>query len=109
MDINLIGFGENGYRHRRGMDTTRSLGLGHPLYAMHPSFELEPTVRSLAFDHADDFFEPAQSSRTGAHDFDAPAMILGIARVHAKEVSDEQACLFTSGPCPDFQENVFFI
>src|SRR2546428_13346053 len=91
------------------MDTPGSLGLRHTLDTVDPPLEFEPAVRSLSLDHADDFFEPTQSSRTRTHNFHTPAMVLGVARVHAKQVSREQTCLFAPGPCTDLQDDVFLI
>src|SRR6266849_9371632 len=91
------------------MDPTGSLGLGHSLDAMHAPLELEPAVRAFALDHTNDFLEPAQASRARTHDFHAPAVVLSVAGVHAKQVSREQTRLVTTGPRTYLQKDVFLI
>jgi hypothetical protein len=91
------------------MNAAGSLGFGHPLDAMHAPLELEPTVCSLAFDQTDDFFEATQASRARTHNFHTPAVVLGVAGVHAKQISREQTRLVTTRPRTDLQQDVFLI
>src|ERR1700719_2752506 len=82
--LHLVGLGQ--YRHRDGrrMDAALLLGLRHPLYAMYPALILHLAEYFVAIDQRDDFLEPADRRFAHRSDIDAPALGLGVARVHAK-------------------------
>src|SRR5690606_6148695 len=59
VDVHLLGFGQNGDRHRRGVDAAVGLGAGNALHAVHAALELELFVNILSADQKTDFAEAA--------------------------------------------------
>src|SRR5918994_4578018 len=72
------------------MDPTRTLGDRNPLNSMNAALEFETAISAFPFDHHDNFFEPAQTGRVGAQDFNAPAAGFSIARVHSIQLSGKK-------------------
>jgi hypothetical protein len=88
------------------VDAALGLGGRHALHAVAARLELQLAVAAVA-DHADHhFLEAADFARAFAHQLAAPALALGVARVHAQQVAGEQGRLVAAGAGPDFQERV---
>ena len=85
----VLGLREHGDGARGRVDATLRFGLGHSLHAMHAGFEFELRVRALARDARDDFAIAAVLALVGAQYLDTPALPLGVAAVHAKQIAGE--------------------
>src|SRR5690606_17694709 len=97
-------------QHRDGagrrVDPALRLGRRHALHAMHAGLELEPRVRALADDPADDLLVSAVLAFARAQHLDAPALVLGVSAVHPKEIAGEKRRLVAAGPGADLEEQV---
>src|SRR6185295_19456788 len=91
------------------MNATLCFGLRYALHAMCAGFEFEPGKRATPHDATDDLLVAAMLARILAQDFHAPALRLGVARVHAKQVASEQCSLVSTGAGAHFEENVVVI
>src|SRR5690606_39428288 len=67
-----------------------SFRFRHALYAMRPGFELELAVHTRAFETGNDFLVAADFSLVRGHDFNAPAAIFCVTRIHTQQISCEQ-------------------
>ena len=61
VDIDVLGFRQNGDGRRRGMDAALRLGFRHALDAMHAGFEFQPRENAASGDLGDDFLVAARS------------------------------------------------
>ena len=91
------------------MNATLCFGLRYALHAMGSGFELEPGKRATPDDATDDFLVAAMLARILAQDFHAPALRLGVARVHAKQVASEQCSFVSTGSGAHFEEDIVVI
>ncbi len=66
-------------------------------------------IHLSAADLCDNFLETANARGAGVHHFDLPALALGVAVVHAKEIRRKEGCLVAAGAGPDFQKDVFLV
>src|ERR1700709_2506983 len=78
------------------MNAPLSLGRRHALHAMRARLEFEQRECAASNDAADDFLVTAMFAGTFAQDLDSPALGLGIARVHAKQVTREDGGLIAA-------------
>ncbi len=85
------------------MDAPAALGFRHTLHAVHAAFELELGEHASARDIGDDFLEAAHLAGIHADRFDLPALLGGIAFVHAEQVAREQRRFVPARPGADFQ------
>ena len=85
------------------MDAPAAFGHRHALDAVDAAFELELGEHAGAGDIGDDFLEAADIVGVGADHLDPPALLGGIALVHAVEVGREQRRLVAAGAGADFE------
>ena len=88
------------------MNASLRLCRRHALHPMRARLELELRVNAVAGDAADDFLVAAVLSLAGRQDLDAPASILGVFRIHAKQVAREDRGLVAAGPRPNLEINI---
>ena len=62
-----------------------------------------------AVDREGDAAEPAEIGRVGVEDVDAPALLLGVALVHAVEVGGKQGGFLTAGGGVDLDDHVALV
>src|SRR5215471_14780090 len=91
------------------MDTPLGFGDGHTLYPMRAAFKFELAVDVLALDRRNDFLKATRLSRTGTHDFHAPALRVGIATVHAKQVRRKERRFIPTGASPDLHDDTALV
>src|SRR5215470_2187507 len=84
--LDLSSFWQNRDRHRRGVDAPLGFGNGHTLHPVRAAFKFEFAIDVLTLDGSNDFLKATGLSRTGTHNFHAPALRIGIATVHAKQI-----------------------
>src|SRR5437868_9670575 len=108
-DIDLFGLRHDHHRGRRGVNPALRLRLGHPLHAVHAILELQPRVCAVAANLEDHFFEAAPLGHVLREQVDLPPPRLGVAAVHAEEVSGKQARLVPTGPLPNFDDDVLVV
>src|SRR4051812_16374587 len=70
--IDLIEFGQNGYRARRGVNATLRFGRRNTLYAMRAGFELKMRVGALTHHATDNFLVATVFAGTFRHHLDTP-------------------------------------
>src|SRR3546814_6528350 len=73
-----------------GVDTTAAFRDWHALNAMNPAFEFELGENARAGHAGDDFLETTHVRRAGGDRLYFPALLLGIAAVHAEEIRSEE-------------------
>src|SRR5207302_10824656 len=93
----------------RSVNASAGFGLGNALYAMHAGFVLQSGINFVAFDQRNGLLDAADSRFGGVENFHLPALTLGVARVHAQNISSEQRCFITAGAGANFQSHVLFI
>ena len=73
---------------------------------MNAALVLEPFVNVVAGDGEDDFLEAAKVGRAGIERLHLPALRLGVAGIHAKQVGSEKRRLGTASSSSDFDDGV---
>ena len=63
----------------------------------------------MARDHESDFLEAADLRRVRVHELDLPALLLGIARVHAEEVARKQRGLLAADAAAYLDDDVLLV
>src|SRR3546814_1807348 len=86
-----------------GVDTTAAFRDWHALNAMNPAFEFELGENARAGHAGDDFLETTHVRRAGGDRLYFPALLLGIAAVHAEEIARKKGSLVATCPGADFQ------
>ena len=105
----FVGLGHHRDGARRGMDAPLRLGFRNALHAVRAGFELEFGIDAAADDSRDHFLVAADVRSARRDDLDLPALALGVARVHAKEVTGEQRRLVAAGTSADFQKDIALV
>src|SRR5690606_8228629 len=101
--VDFARLGQHRYGRRRGVDAPAAFGHRHALHAVDPAFELELGEDAVARDVGDDFLEAADVGGVHADRLDLPALLGGVALVHAVEVGGEQRRLVAAGAGADFE------
>ena len=109
LDFDVVGFGQHSHRDCGSVDPSAAFGCRNALNPVHAALVLELAVHALAFDHRDDFLEPAHSGSAGGDDFDPPALRFGIARIHAEEFLGKQGGFVATRAGADLQQHVLFV
>src|SRR5690606_37025360 len=78
----LVGLGHDGHGAGRGVNAPLRLGGRHTLHPVGTGFELQAAIHAVAVDTGYDFAVTADFRIVGRHDFDPPALALGVPRVH---------------------------
>src|SRR5690348_9785600 len=91
------------------MDAALRLGLRHALHAMPAGLELEARVGALPDDARDHLLVAAELGRALRDDLDLPAAALGVAGIHAEEISGEEPRLVAAGAGADLEERVALV
>ena len=90
LDIDVLDLGQ----HRDGgggrMDAAGGFGVGHALHAVHAGFEFELGEHAAAANFGDDFLEASLAAFAHRQDFGFPALLGGIALIHAEQIAGEQ-------------------
>ena len=107
--VDLVDFRHYGDGARRCMDASLRFGDRHTLHAVPARLEFEPRIDALADDAGDDFLVTTEVRFVGRDDFDLPALALGVARIHAEEITGKQRRLVAAGAGPDFEHDVLVV
>src|SRR5262245_31683508 len=107
--LDLFGFRQNGDGHSRGMDTPLGFSDRHTLHAVRAALKFELAVDILALDGSDDFFKATGLRRAGTHDVHAPALRIGIATIHAKQVRRKERRLIPTGASADLHDHATLV
>ena len=102
--VHLLRLGQYRDRGGGGVDASPALGDGHALDAVHAGFKLEPGEHALASDRGDHLLIPAELGGGRAHELGPPALLVGIALVHAEQVAREQSRLVAAGAGADLED-----
>ena len=86
-----------------------AFGVGHALHAMHAGFEFELGEGAAAADLGDDFLVAAHAAFARRDHLDLPALLGGVALVHAEQVAGEQRGLVAAGAGADFEDDVALV
>jgi hypothetical protein len=109
LDVDLIGFGQDGDRGRGSMDATGSFRLGNALDPVDAAFVFQPGPDALASDAHHGLLDPSDRREARVQDFEFPALVLGEARVHPEEVLGEERGLIPASPGPDLKDDIFLV
>ncbi len=88
------------------MNASLGLGLRHALHAVRAGFELELGVDVVTLDAGNHFLVAAVLALTLGEDLDAPALLLGIARIHAEQIAGKDRRLVAASAGADLEEHV---
>ena len=106
LDVHLFGLRQHGHSTGAGVDASLRFGRRHTLDAVDAALVFEPLVHIRASDVKNDFLEAAQVGRIGIHGLDLPALLLGVAGVHAVQVGGKQRGLGAARAGADFHDGV---
>ena len=109
LDVDLLGLGQHRHGRGRGVDAALRLGRRHALHAVHARFELQPGEHAAAGDGGDRLLVAADAGVGELHDLEAPAVLGGVALVHAEQIGGEQRRLVAAGAGADFQDGVLLV
>src|SRR6185437_14887342 len=84
-------------------------GVGHALHAMHTGFEFQFGEDAAAMHFGDDFLESAFAAFAPRYYFGLPALLGGVALVHAEQVAGEQRRLVAAGAGANFEDGVMVV
>ena len=76
---------------------------------MHAGFEFQFGEDAAAVHFGDDFLEAAFAAFAHRDDFGFPALLGGVALVHAEQVAGKQRRLVAAGAGADFQDGVVIV
>jgi len=107
LDVHLVHLGQHSDSGRRGVDAALALGDWHTLHAVHAAFVLQARKRPVAAHLEHDLLVAAHASFVRAEHFDLPALLLGVARIHAEQVAGEDARLVAARPSANLDDDVF--
>ena len=111
LDVNIYVFRLRQDRHgrRRSVDATAGLGRRNALHAMHTRLELEARKDTLARDRGDNLLVAAEIALRRTDQLGFPAVMIGVAAVHAKQVGGEQCGLVTTRAGPDLENGAALV
>ena len=109
LDVDVLGFRQHGDRRGRGVDAALRFGVRHALHAMHAGFEFQLGEGAAAADFGDDFLVAAHGAFARGDHLDLPALLGGIALVHAEQIAGEQRGLVAAGAGADFEDDVALV
>ena len=87
----------------------RAFGVGHALHAVHAGFEFQLGEGAAAADLGDDFLVAAHGAFARGDHLDLPALLGGVALVHAEQIAREQRRLIAAGAGADFEDDVALV
>src|SRR5262245_7697335 len=108
-EVDVLHLRQDGDGGSGGVDAPARFGGRNALHAMHARLVLEPGEHTLAGDRGDDLLVAAKIVFREADDFRLPAMLLGIAAVHAEKVGREQCRFVAPGSRPDLQNRALLV
>ena len=76
---------------------------------MHASFESKAGIDIVARHRGDDFFDTAGGGFAHGHDFDLPALGLGVSAIHAEQVRGEESRLLAPGATANLENGVTLV
>src|SRR5262249_58176990 len=91
------------------VEATRSVGVGHALHAVDAGFVFQLGKGAAAADFGDNFLEAAHRPFANTDDFDLPALLGGIALVHAEQITGENRSFVAAGAGANFKNDVAFV
>ena len=109
LDVDVLGLGQHRHGGGGGMDAALRLGLRHALHPMHAGFELEPREHALAGDVGDDLLVAAGRGFARRKDVDLPAMLVGVALIHAEEIAGEERRLLAAGAGAHLEDRALLV
>src|SRR5439155_628770 len=107
--LDVLRLGQHGHGHRRGVDAALRLRHRDALHAVHAALELQPAVGALALHEGDNLFEPAEAGRARGEHLHPPALSLGVAAVHAKQLGGEETRLLAARTGADLEHHVALV
>ena len=108
-DVDVFDLGQHRNGGGRGVNAAGGFGFWNALNAVHAQFKLEFGKRPTPADLRDDFLEPARGAFARRDNLGFPAMLAGVALIHAEEIAGEDGCLVAACPAADFQDDVALI
>ena len=109
VDVDVFRLRQDRHGRRRSVDATAGLGRRNALHAMHARLELEARKDALARDRGDDLLVAAEIALRRTDQLGLPAVLIGVAAVHAKQVGGEQCGLVTARAGPDLENGAALV
>jgi hypothetical protein len=109
LDVDFFGFREDGYGDGRGVDAALRFGGGDTLDAVDAGLVLHLSVDALAFHDGGDVLEAAYVGLGFGEDFYLPLVLLGEAKIHAKDFGDEERGFVSAGAGAEFEDDVLVV
>ena len=94
--IDFFGFGQDRNRGGRGMNAPTAFGFRHALHAVHAAFKFQTGKYALAANGRDNLLIAADLAFRLADNLRFPAENIGIARIHAKQITGKQRRFITA-------------
>ena len=104
--VDLLLFRKDRHGASRGVNAPLGFCLRHALHPVRPGLELQAFEYVLAGDARDNFLVAAMFRGALGEFREAPAALLGIAAVHAEQVTREQRSFIAAGPRANFEEHI---
>ncbi|MNM55341.1 hypothetical protein D3C81_664780 [compost metagenome] len=76
---------------------------------MRTTFVLQLTICASAVNHKDNLFKTAQVAFIHVHNIDAPALRIGIPRIHPVQIGGKQSRFVPSGRTANFHDDVLIV
>src|SRR5229473_5459983 len=108
-DVDVVGFRQDRYGGRGGVNTALLFGGGNALDAVHAAFVLQLGINFVALNGGDDFFHSAKRRGRAFQDFDFPAQRFRVARIHTEEIAGEDGRLVAAGAGANFDDDAPFV
>ena len=109
VEVDVLHLRQHRNRGRRGVDAPARLGGGYALHAMHARLVFEAGEHALARDGGDDLLVAAEVVLRQADDLGLPAVLLGVAAVHAEQIGGEQGGLVAAGAGAHLEDGALFV
>src|SRR5690554_5390466 len=87
------------------MNTTLRLSFGNPLDTMRTRLKFQLRIDIMPLNGGNELFVTAVLARTFCEHRHLPALALGIAAVHAEQITRENSRFVAARASPDFQED----
>ena len=107
--VQFLGFGQNGHRRSRRVDTAAGFGCGNPLHAVNAALVLHRPVGIGPRKTEDDLLVSALGAVRHVDELQPPALRFGVTAVQPVEITGKEARLVPARSGPDFHDGVLGI
>ena len=109
VDLDLLGFGQNGHRRRRRVYAALALGDRHALHAVRTALVLHAAPHVVALQQERDLVEAAHVGRIRAQHLELPPHPRCVAFVHPEQVACKEVRLLATFRATDLDDDVLLV